>query len=76
VSYDKFIWLYVWIPVLELYSEQPRKLSSNHEAILNQVLAIMRMMLGGSSEEEEASREVLVKIITDWSVKSVNFELD
>lgn len=70
------MWLYVWIPLLELYSEQPRKLSDNHEKILNQVLALMKDLLSGKKETEQASREVLIKIITDWAVKSVNFELD
>ena len=30
MKFDKFVLLYIWIPLLDLYSNQPKKLSKKH----------------------------------------------
>ena len=67
-QFDKFVCLYVWIPLLDLYSNQPKKLGVKHKLILDKLLKTIKIL---AMRKDEIST-----LILDWCIKSVNFQFE
>lgn len=66
-KFQTYVILYVWIPLLDLYSNQSKKLGKKHQEILEKLLHRFTELA-----QEKSSHGA---IVLDWSVKSLNFTL-